>query len=540
MLPGDYTFLFVLGMIFAFLDSYGIGANDVSNSFGAAVGSKALNLKQAVLIATGAFLMGSETADTIKGGLIDVDKFAGQPALLMLGMVCSLVGSSTWVLFASSRGWPVSTTHAIVGAITGIGIAGFGTSAVQWIEIGKIVSSWLISPVCAGLVTTFVFVITKHLILKHPNSLKRGLIAIPFYFSITIFINVFYIVFKGSPGLSLSKLPIGVILAISFGIAAAVFLWCFFFMRPYLRRKIENGEPLSWYHSLYIPFVKPIPPKDSQLHLRSFQMKDQPLGDGAGSSAPHSPDGLKAKTLEEALSPHHDSHEGAVNRSLKHLDDTPRTQRHRVLFSKLKAKLTHGMVQDINTNTAEIDRIHDNSTRYDSKTEQLFCTLQVLTSCFASFAHGSNDVANAIGPLTTIYYIWKNGAVDVGGKAPVPLWILAYGAVSIDIGLLTYGYKVMATLGNKITYMSPSRGFSVSLGTSLTVLTCSKLGLPVSTTHCITGSTTAVGLCSGGGLRSVNWKILALVGSSWVFTLPAAGLVSGLLFALIINSPHKI
>lgn len=136
---------------------YSIGANDVSNSFGAAVGSKALNLKQAVLIATvceflGAFLMGSSTADTIKGGLIDVDLFAAQPELLMLGMVCSLVGSSTWVLFASSHGWPVSTTHAIVGAITGVGLAGFGGSAVHWVEIGKIVSSWLISPLCAGLV----------------------------------------------------------------------------------------------------------------------------------------------------------------------------------------------------------------------------------------------------------------------------------------------------------------------------------------------------------------------------------------------------
>ncbi|KAG0014607.1 hypothetical protein BGZ81_000359, partial [Podila clonocystis] len=145
MYPGEYTFLFALGMIFAFLDSYGIGANDVSNSFSAAVGSKALNLKQAVLIASvceflGAFLMGSSTADTIKGGLIDVQLFEPQPELLLLAMVCSLVGSSTWVLFASSRGWPVSTTHAIVGAITGAGIAGFGTSAVQWVEIGKIVA----------------------------------------------------------------------------------------------------------------------------------------------------------------------------------------------------------------------------------------------------------------------------------------------------------------------------------------------------------------------------------------------------------------
>ncbi|KAK3829556.1 MAG: phosphate-repressible phosphate permease [Linnemannia elongata] len=536
MILGDYTFLFALGMISVFLDSYGIGANDVSNSFGAAMGSKALNLKQAVLIATvceflGAFLMGSSTADTIKGGLIDVDLFAAQPELLMLGMVCSLVGSFTWVLFASSRGWPVSTTHAIVGTITGIGLAGFGGSAVHWVEIGKIVSSWLISPLCAGLITAFIFLVTIFLILRHEDSLKRGLTAIPFYFAITIFINVFYIIFKSSPGLSLSKLPIGAILGISFGVAGAVFLWCFFFLRPYLSRKIEGNEPLRWYHSFCTPFFKPRIRRASvhvehAVHEKSGEMDSSTLH-------PLSPDDSKTRSLEGAVrSP---SPRGSVSSDLAALDNTPAPSRVKQLFNKIKAKAMHGLDQDINDNTAEVDQIHDNSTRYDEKTEKLFCTLQVLTSCFASFAHGSNDVANAIGPLTIIYYIWKNGA-----ERRLSTWILAYGGIAIDIGLLTYGYKVMATLGSKITFISPSRGFSVSLGTSLTVLTCSKLGLPVSTTHCITGATTSVGLCSGGGLKSINWRMLGLVASSWVFTLPAAGLVSGLIFAIIINSPHKM
>ncbi|KAG0051483.1 hypothetical protein BGZ83_003727 [Gryganskiella cystojenkinii] len=546
MYPHEYTFLFALGMIFAFLDSYGIGANDVSNSFSAAVGSKALNLKQAVLIASvceflGAFLMGSATADTIKGGLIDVELFASQPEILLLGMVCSLVGSSSWVLFASSRGWPVSTTHAIVGAITGVGIAFKGASAVQWVEIGKIVSSWLISPICAGLVTMAIFLITKFLILEHENSLQRGLTAIPFYFAITIFINVFYIIFKGSPGLSLSQMPIGVILGISFGTAGAVFLWCFFMMRPYLRRKIETGENLKWYHCLYIPFVKTRvapAPQAGPTHPKFASSGSEKGSTADPSDTPLSPHGLKIKTMEEAFAAHEEPH-GEVNSGLAALDDTKGPTRGRKLFNAFKARVTHGMDQDINKNTEEITQIHDNSTRYDAKTELLFCTLQVLTSCFASFAHGSNDVANAIGPLTTIYYIWKNGGVDITGKAPIPTWILAYGGIAIDIGLLTYGYKVMATLGNKITFISPSRGFSVSLGTSLTVLTCSKLGMPVSTTHCITGATTSVGLVGGGGRKSINWRMLGLVASSWIFTLPAAGLVSGLLFALIINSPHK-
>ncbi|KAF9085462.1 hypothetical protein BGX23_009628 [Mortierella sp. AD031] len=506
MNPGDYTFLFVLGMVFAFLDSYGIGANDVSNSFGAAVGSKALNLKQAVLIATvckflGAFLMGSATADTIKGGLIDVNLFAAQPELLMLGMVCSLVGSSTWVLFASSRGWPVSTTHAIVGAITGIVIAGFGANTVKWSRLARLSAAGSSRPSVP--VTTFIFLVTKFLILRHQDSFKRGLIALPFYFAITIFINVFYIIYKGSPGLSLSKLSIGAILGIAFGIAGAVFLWCFFFLRPYLQRKIENDEPLRWYHSFWTPFLKP-----RQARRPSVLVEMAGEKSGASSSVhPLSPKGEKVKSIDESI-PTPSS--GSVNSGLAALDDTPPPSRAKALFKKIKAKTMHGLDQDINTNSTEVNQIHDNSTRYDSKTEQVFCTLQVLTSCFASFAHGSNDVANAIGPLTTIYYVWRNGAVDITGEAPIPTWILAYGGIAIDIGLLTY------------------------------VLTCSKLGLPVSTTHCITGATTSVGLCSGGGVKSINWKMLGLVASSWVFTLPAAGLVSGLIFAITIYSPHKI
>ncbi|KAI9237101.1 MAG: phosphate transporter [Podila humilis] len=395
MYPGEYTFLFGLGMAFAFLNSYGIGANDVSNSFSAAVGSKALNLKQAVLITSvceflGAFLMGSSTADSIKGGLIDVALFEPQLELLLLAMVCSLVGSSTWVLFASSRGWPVSTTHAIVGAITGAGIAGFGASAVHWAEIGKIIS----------------------------------LIAIAFYFAITIFINVFYIIFKGSPGLNLSKLPIGSILGISFRVAGAVFLWCFFFMHPYLKRKLENDEPLRWYHCLYIPFVKPIPP----LPHHDTELSEKTDSTVRDDGFPLSPDNLKSKTWKKP------SATGRARRlwALSTVAWPPWTTLPR----------SHGLFTN-------------------------------------SMCHFFPPLGN---PTKT-----------------VPTWILAYGGIVIDIGRLTYGYKVMATLGNNITYMSPSRGFSVSLGTPLTVLTCSKLGLPVITTHCITGATTAVELCSGGG-----------------------------------------
>ncbi|KAF9098271.1 Na+/Pi symporter, partial [Mortierella sp. AD031] len=159
----------------------------------------------------------------------------------------------------------------------------------------------------------------------------------------------------------------------------------------------------------------------------------------------------------------------------------------------------------------------------------------VITACFTSFAHGSNDVANAIGPLATIYHIWEHASFD--SKALVPVWILAFGGVAIDLGLMTYGYHVMRTLGNKMTYMSPTRGFSAEMGTSITILTCSKLGLPVSSTHCITGATSAIGLMSGGGFKSLNWHLLIGVFAGWIATLPAAGVVSGVIFAFVARSP---
>ncbi|KAF9432557.1 Na+/Pi symporter [Entomortierella beljakovae] len=520
----DYTFLFVLGLIFAFLDSYGIGANDVSNSFGAAVGAGALSLKQAVLIASvceflGAFLMGSNTADTIKGGIIDVQLFHDQPELLMLAMVCALVGSSTWVLFASSKGLPVSTTHAIVGAITGAGIGGFGFGTPKWKEVGFIVLSWIVSPLCAGIVTSIIFVVTRFLILKHQDSLKRGLRLIPFYFGITLAINIFYIIYKGSPGLNMKSMNIGVVFAISIGAGAFVATWCILFLKVYLMRKVGEDEALRWYHCFYIRWV-------------STRTKAPEVIEEVGQSGEK---GTNDSSLDI---------DGVADSSLVALDenesDPTFMDKVKKTLKMYKKKMFHGLNQDISHKTDEVQDMHDLSTRYDPLTEEIFKSLQVLTACFASFAHGSNDVANAIGPLTTIFYIWQHANVDLTGKSEVPVWILAFGGVAIDIGLLTYGYKVMATLGNNITYVSPSRGFSLSLGTSLTVLTCSKIGMPVSTTHCITGATASVGLVSGGGFKSVNWKVLGLIASSWLLTLPAAAVVSGGIFAIIINCPTKI
>ena len=185
--------------------------------------------------------------------------------------------------------------------------------------------------------------------------------------------------------------------------------------------------------------------------------------------------------------------------------------------------------------TRDISKIHEHTAHFDNKTEHLYSFLQVLTAAVASFAHGSNDVSNAVGPLAAIFLIWNTGKVS--SKSPVPVWVLVYGGAAIVIGLWTYGYNIMRNLGNRLTLHSPSRGFSMELGSAITVILATRLALPISTTQCITGATVGVGLCSGT-LRAINWKMVAWIYAGWIVTLPVAGIIAGCLMAIVINAPR--
>ncbi|ORX43689.1 phosphate transporter [Hesseltinella vesiculosa] len=540
MQVGDYTWIFGFGMVFAFMDAYGIGANDVANAFATSVSSGSLTFIQVAVIACfteflGAVLLGSGTSETIKGGILDVQRFVNQPEMLMLAMLCAVFGSAIWVITASRYGWPVSTTHSIVGAICGVGIAAFGGDAIkwQWGGISSIVTSWFLSPVASGLVGALLYTITKYAVLRRADSFKWGCRLVPVFFFFTTTIEAFYIIYKGAPGTDAAKLSTGAIVGISFAIGAFFAAVAWFLFVPWVVRRVKNHEDLKWYHVFIIPFVPPRPKVQDPETITSPESTSSSSTPVASDQNENDPEAaVKAKAVEfDAVTTDED-------------EKTPEPEAPTSMFGKYKKKaidgLMHGLRQDVrNLDNEDLKHVHAAAVLYDDDAEYLFSFLQILTACTASFAHGSNDVANAVGPLASIFYIWQNAAVDTAGKVPVPVWVLAYGGIAIDIGLVTLGYRVMGKLGNNITYFTPSRGFCAELAAALTVLTCSKLGLPVSTTHCIVGSTCGVGLCNGNW-RAINWKMIAWCFFSWILTLPAAGLIAGLLFAFGFNAPNFV
>ena len=480
----DYSWLFGLGLILAFMDAFGIGANDVSNSFSTSVGSNSITLLQACIIACfteffGAVLLGSNTTQTISG-IIKNDIFEYNPPLLMLAMCCSLIGSSIWTIFASKVGLSVSCTHAVIGAMSGAVLISFGPSAINWSfenGIGRIVISWIAAPFICGFVAVTIFLSTRYFVLKNKDSFARAQIAVPFYFALAFFVNTILIISE-SGFFKAMRLSVLTKMFISFVVAFLAFLFTKFNFVPWMVRKIENDENLRFYHMLFIWKVPYQFPRTKTI-----------------------------KKMEESNSK----------------------------LSKIKGVLLSGVKKDIKEQDDHVDKVHQAAEIFDAKTEEMYSYLQVFTAIAASIAHGSNDVSNAIGPLSTIYYVYKTNKVPTA--VPVPIELLVFGAIAIDIGLFTLGYAVISSLGHKITYLSPARGFSAEMATAFTVVAASAMGLPLSTTHCITGATTAIGLCNGT-LKAINWRMLGLTFFSWILTLPMAGLISGCAFYFAVNSPH--
>jgi sodium-dependent phosphate transporter len=500
-----YTWIVVVAGIVSFVDAFAIGANDVANSFATSVASKSLTLRQAVGIACfteffGALLLGSGVAETIRKGIIDTSQFKEQPYLLMLAMMCANIGSSVWVMAATFMGMPVSTTHSVVGAIMGTGIAAFGAGTVKWGWDGfaKIVASWFISPVLAGVLGAILFLIIKYGVMLTKQPYKRAQIAVPIYYFLSFLIITFFIFFKGSPRIKALKLSLGAVVGISVGTGVVAGIVGYFLV-----------------HKLVVPHITKTPELNAKFGtVEGF--------DGAATD----PERADAESTPPP------SATSSVHGGSTHIAGPT------VAEEEVKETMfTHGINADVVTaKTEEIQHIHDSGDHYDGQAERVFTSLQVLTAAFASFSHGANDLANALAPFAAVVYIYENGEIGEKKQA-VPFWQIAYCAIGLDMGLFFFGYKIMSAIGSELTLHSPCRGFCMELSAMLTVLIASKAGIPVSTTHCITGATTGVAMCNKNVSSSFNYKKFAIIFFGWLLTVPMAGLIAGLFFAMMAYSP---
>jgi len=405
------TVFVILAIIFGLYMTWGIGANDLANAMGTSVGAGAVTIKQAICIAiifefTGAVIAGGHVTSTIRKGIIDPTAIIDSPEILVYGMLASLLAAAFWLMVASVKGWPVSTTHSIIGALIGFAIVGIGPDAVKWGKVGSVVGSWIVSPLVGGTISFLLVMSTRKLIFDTEDPLKNAKRYAPCYVFLVGFIISLVTMFKG-----LKHLNIDLSVAQSFSVAVCIGL-------------MTAGA--GWY------FIRRI----------------------------------------------------------------------------------------------EADREADRDFHFAS-VEKVFAPMMLFTACAMAFAHGSNDVANGIGPLAAVISIVSSGG-EVMQTSDLPVWILLLGGTGIVLGLITLGYRVMITVGRKITELTPSRGFCAELAAATTVVIASRTGLPVSTTHILVGSVLGVGLARGIG--ALDLRVVVNIIISWLVTLPAGAIMAMLFF----------
>lgn len=409
----DYgSTLLLLAIFFGFFMAWGVGANDVANAMGTSVGARAITIKQAIVIAmifefAGAYLAGGEVTSTIRKGIVDPELLAADPELLVYGMMSALLAAGLWLAVASYFGWPVSTTHSIVGSIVGFAAVGISMDAVNWDKVGEIVSSWIISPVLAGTMSFLLYQSVRYFILDTDDPFKFAKRYVPIYIFMVGFIISMVTMVKGLK---------------------------------------HVGLDISFQQALVYSFA------------------------------------------------------GAIGITIVGV----------IAISRIKRS---GV--SIHQDTISVERI--------------FGVLMIFTACAMAFAHGSNDVANAIGPLAAVNSIISSGG-EVTQKAAMPTWLLLLGGGGIVSGLVLYGYKVMRTIGTHITELTPSSGFAAELAAGTTVVIASGASLPVSTTHTLVGGVLGVGLARG--LSALNLRVVGIIFVSWMITLPIGAILAIIFFYL--------
>lgn len=465
--------LFILVIAAGFYMAWNIGANDVANAMGTSVGSGALTLRQAVYVAAileflGAFFFGSHVSETIQTGLVDTSAFLGEPLIVVFGMLASLMAAGVWLQIASFYGWPVSTTHTIVGAIVGFGFVIGGLDAIYWSEVGFVVSSWILSPLLGGCISFLLFMVLRKHIFYKANPVEATKRLAPLLLFCVVAILAFILSTSGLKSVDLfDSTRDKILFSAAMGSLGAIGSYLFF-------------QQKKWKNT---PFVK----------------QQDAYAEGVTVSLD------KAKKY-----------------LLRAQEEAGGTEKH----------------ADVSLLIGEVDMIRNSYTKPQNTefaheqfaiVERIFGYLQIASACLMAFAHGANDVANAIGPLSAAISILSTGAI--AAHAVVPTWTLALGGVGIVIGLATWGWRVIETIGKKITELTPSRGFAAEFGAAVTIMIASRLGLPISTTHTLVGAVLGVGLARG--LEALNLAILRDIILSWVVTVPIGALLCIVFFELL-------
>lgn len=558
----QFSYIFAIAMIFAFLDAFNIGANDVANSFSSSVSSRSLKYWQAMILAAlmeflGAVLVGNRVSDTIRKKIIKTDTFEDDPAVLMLAMAMALVGSSLWLSIATAIAMPVSTTHSIVGAVIGVGIASKGADHVKWGWSGftQIVVSWFIAPAIAGGFASVVFLIAKFSVLEVKDTrkgLRNGLILIPVLVFITFSVLTMLIVWKGSPSLNLDDLSTGTTVGAIFGVGGVATVLYMLFIYPVIKRKIYYEDwTVKWYDvfrgpTFWFKSTDNIPPLPAGQFLTIDYYEGRratPLHGSDVSESEKKEDGMVDETTKHSIT----SSDALVSTVTEEKQSTKQLWGSLLRQGPKKwpylawLMVSHGFTKDVISDQVNaggalghgVKDMHSKSKFYDNRIEYLFSLLQAITACTMSFAHGANDISNASGPLSTVYLIWSDNNI----KGTPPIWILVYTASALVIGVWMFGYKIMSVLGNKMILQSPSRGFAIEFGAAVTVVMATQLAIPVSTTQCAVGATVFVGLCNQD-IKSVNWRMVTWCYLGWFITLPVAGIISGVITGIILNAPR--
>ena len=490
----DYLWIVIAGGIASFTAAMGIGANDVANAFASSIGSRALTVKSAVAIASifecaGAILMGSHVTKTIRKGIADYECFEDSPEIFIYGCFSVLISVALWLFLASYFEMPVSTTHSCVGGMIGMTMLAGGSDCVIWYKetdsfpyvggVSGIILSWFLSPIFSAIVAGTLFFITRLSVLRRENSFDKTYILLPVLVGLTLLLNSFFIIYKGGKGIGLDDISESTAILISAGIG------------------IVSGLAI-------VPFIP----------------------------------SLKDKVETRFLENNSPERQCIINNEIEITEDMSKCEK---CITHIKNNINYDIRGEI-INNDKVKEIHNNSEKFDERTEESFKYLQIFTAICDSFSHGANDVANAIGPYAAIVSIYMDGGnmskkVDMGDHA---YWVLSMGGIGITIGLLLYGYKIIKAIGVKLCCITPSRGYAIELGSATIIIIGSRLGIPLSTTHCQVGATMGVAAlddikkCSG-----INWNIAFKVFAGWIITLVVVGSTSALITAQGIYAPSK-